>query len=144
MDAFQLTRALIDIDSVTPGEREIGDFLYSHLKPLADAHGGEVERCRVAEGRNNVWAWWGEPHVVLSTHMDTVPPHIPSREDDRFIWGRGACDTHGIAAAMLTALESLLADGVRNVGVLLVVGEEVDGIGARHANKNAPPRVVPH
>lgn len=138
MDAFELTRALIDIDSVTPNEAEIGDFLFDHLRPLAEQYGGTIERQEVARGRHNVWACWGDPEVVFSTHMDTVPPFIPSREDDEFIWGRGACDTHGIAAAMIKALESLLAEGERGLGMLLVVGEEVDGIGARHANLDPP------
>ena len=137
MDVFQLTRSLIDIDSVTPNEQEIGDFLFDYLKPLAERFGGDIERQEVSPGRNNVWVRWGEPEVVFSTHMDTVPPFIASREDDEHIWGRGACDTHGIAAAMIKALESLLAAGVRDLGMLLVVGEEVDGIGARHANRHA-------
>ncbi len=138
MHAFELTRALIDIESVTPNEREIGDFLFEHLYPLAERHGGKIERQEVEPGRNNVWARWGEPEVVFSTHMDTVPPFIPSREDDEFIWGRGACDTHGIAAAMINAVESLLEDGLQGLGILLVVGEEVDGAGARHANSRPP------
>ena len=140
MDAFQLTRRLIDIESVTPNEREIGDFLFDYLRPLAERHGGSIEKQEVEPGRNNVWAHWGEPEVVFSTHMDTVPPFLPSKEDGEFVWGRGACDTHGIAAAMLKAVESLLESGVRGLGVLLVVGEEVDGAGARHANRN-PPKV---
>lgn len=139
MDAFELTRSLIDINSVTPNEGEIGEFLFEHLKPLAERHGGTVERQQVEPGRNNVWAHWGEPEVVFSTHMDTVPPFIPSREDGEFIWGRGACDTHGIAASMIKALEGLLASGLRGLGLLLVVGEEIDGAGARHANEHAPP-----
>ncbi len=139
-DVFTLTRSLIDIDSVTPNEREIGNFLFDYLRPLADRYGGRIERQQVELGRDNVWAHWGEPEVVFSTHMDTVPPFIPSREDDEFIWGRGACDTHGIAAAMIKAVEALLEDGVRDLGLLLVVGEEVDGAGARHANLD-PPRV---
>ncbi len=138
MDAFELTRSLIDINSVTPNEREIGDFLFEFLRPLAQRHGGMIERQEVEPGRNNVWAHWGDPEVVFSTHMDTVPPFIPSREDSEFVWGRGACDTHGIAASMIKALEALLEDSVRGLGILLVVGEEVDGAGALHANRSAP------
>ena len=138
MDAFKLTRSLIDINSVTPNEGEIGSFLFSYLEPLARGFGGSIEKQQVEPGRYNVWAWWGEPEVVFSTHMDTVPPFIPSSEDDEFIWGRGACDTHGIAAAMIKAVESLLEEGERGLGILLVVGEEVDGAGARHANRNPP------
>ena len=61
--------------------------------------------------RSNVFAYWGEPVVTLSTHMDTVPPFYASREDDEFIWGRGACDTKGIIASMIKAVEGLLAAG---------------------------------
>lgn len=139
MDAFRLTRSLIDIDSVTPNEGEIGQFLFEYLRPLADRFGGRIETQEVEPGRNNIWAHWGEPEVVFSTHMDTVPPFIGSSEDETHIWGRGACDTHGIAAAMIKALEALLQDGVQGLGILLVVGEEVNGAGARHANRNAPP-----
>ena len=68
--------------------------------------------------------------------MDTVPPFIPSREDDEFIWGRGACDTKGIIASMLVAAERLLESGVRNFGLLFVVGEERNSAGAYHAALN--------
>ena len=138
MQVFELTRSLIDIDSVTPREQVIGNFLFDYLEPLARRFGGVIERQEVEPGRDNIWARWGEPEVVFSTHMDTVPPFIPSREDETHIWGRGACDTHGIAAAMINALERLLEAGLRDLGMLLVVGEEVDGIGARHANRSAP------
>ena len=138
MHVFELTRALIDIDSVTPNEGPIGDYLYEYVRPLAEKYDGHVERMPVAEGRDNVYATWGAPEIVFSTHMDTVPPFIASSEDDENIWGRGASDTHGIAASMLKAVEALLAEGERGLGVLFVVGEEVDGIGAETANENPP------
>ena len=62
--------------------------------------------------RFNVLAMWGKPLVTLSTHMDTVPPFFPSREDAELIWGRGSCDAKGIIASMIAAAEKLLADGV--------------------------------
>jgi acetylornithine deacetylase len=62
--------------------------------------------------------------------MDTVPPHLPSREDEENIWGRGACDAKGIIASMIHAAEGLLESGVRNFGVLFVVGEEKNSAGA--------------
>jgi len=62
--------------------------------------------------------------------MDTVPPFFPSREDDTHIWGRGACDTKGIIAAMIAAAEGLLAGGVRDFALLFVVGEERNSAGA--------------
>ncbi len=135
MHLFELTRALIDIDSTTGCEREAGDFLLRYLEDLTGRTGGSVERMAVAEDRFNVFATWGEPAVVLSTHMDTVPPFFPSTEDDDFIRGRGACDTKGAIAAMIHAIEALLVEGRRGFGLLLVVGEETDSAGAQAANR---------
>jgi acetylornithine deacetylase len=134
MDLFQLTRSLIDIDSVTGSERRIGDFLFEHLTGLG---GGTVERMPVAADRFNVFAAWGQPEVVLSTHMDTVPPFFPSSEDSVHIHGRGACDTKGIIAAMLTAAAEMVAGGTRGFGLLFVVGEETDSVGAQVAERMA-------
>lgn len=130
MDLFQLTRALIDVESITGNEEAIGDFLTRYLNDLATLYQGRVERLEVAPNRWNVFAHWGEPVVALSTHMDTVPPFFPSSEDDGNIYGRGACDTKGIIASMLRASEELLANGVRNFGLLFVVGEERNSAGA--------------
>ncbi len=98
-------------------------FLAGYLGQLANRTGGRVERIEVEPNRYNVLAWWDQPVVTLSTHMDTVPPFFPSREDDEHIWGRGACDTKGLMAAMILAVESLLAEGERRVALLFVVGE---------------------
>src|SRR5215813_3911867 len=115
MSLFDLAHALIDIDSVTPNEEQIGLFLFDHLTALANRTGGRVERMDVEPHRFNVLAHWGDPVVTLSTHMDTVPPFFGSREDGEFIWGRGACDTKGIISAMIHAAEGLVKEGVRNV-----------------------------
>ena len=138
MDVFALTRAFIDIESVTGNELAIGQYFHDYLKPLADKHGGQAERIEVEKDRYNVYAHWGRPEIVFSTHLDTVPPFIPSKEDDEFVWGRGACDTKGISASMITASEALLEEGVRDFAMLFVVGEEVDGIGAHFANAHSP------
>jgi acetylornithine deacetylase len=134
MDLFALTRALIDLDSTTGRERAVGDFLFSHLSEIAGRTGGRVERMPVAGERFNLFAAWGEPTVVLSTHMDTVPPFVPSSEDGEHVFGRGACDTKGGIAAMILAIEGLLAEGQSGFGLLLVVGEETDSVGAIAAN----------
>ena len=136
MQVFELTRRLIDIESITPNEREVGDFLWSYLSELAAKFGGEAERMAVEKDRDNIFVRFGEPHVVLSTHMDTVPPFFPSREEEDRIWGRGACDTKGIIASMTTALENLLVEGKKNFGLLFVVGEERNSAGAHHAALN--------
>src|SRR5947208_9884666 len=134
MNVFELTRALIDIESITNNEEAVGDYLYGYLAPLAAQYGGCVERIEVEPRRFNVFAQWGGAlSVTLSTHMDTVPPYIASREDDEFIWGRGACDTKGIIASMIKAVEAMLADGRRDIGLLFVVGEERNSAGAYRA-----------
>jgi acetylornithine deacetylase len=135
MDLFKLTRTLIDIDSVTPNECAVGTCLFEYLSALADRHSGEVERLEVAPQRFNVFASWGDPIVTLSTHMDTVPPFVSSREDSDYIWGRGACDAKGIVAAMIAAAARLLENGVWNFGLLFVVGEERGSAGAIAAAK---------
>lgn len=136
MEVFELTRRLIDIESITPNEREIGNFLWRRLDELAHRFLGQAERMPVEKDRDNVFVRFGEPVVVLSTHMDTVPPFIPSREDGHEIWGRGACDTKGIIAAMIVAAEELLETGKRNFGLLFVVGEERNSAGAQAAARN--------
>jgi len=134
MDVFELTRTLIDIESITNNEERVGNFLYDYLDPLAAQFDGHVERVEVEPRRFNVFAQWGErPTVTLSTHLDTVPPFFISREDDEHIWGRGACDTKGIIAAMVKAVEAMLAAGLRGFGLLFVVGEERTSAGAYRA-----------
>jgi acetylornithine deacetylase len=133
MSLFDLTRALVDIESVTDHEKLVGDFLVGHLSALASRHSGRLERMPAAPDRDNVLVFWGEPVVTLSTHMDTVPPFFASHEDAEFVHGRGSCDAKGIIAAMIAAAEQLLATGTRNFGLLFVVGEERDSAGAKAA-----------
>jgi acetylornithine deacetylase len=135
MHAFELTRRLIDINSITPNEREASEFLYGHLSDLAHRYNGQIERIAVEQGRDNVFVRFGAPTVTLSTHMDTVPPFILSGESEDRITGRGACDTKGIIAAMISAAENLLFRGTRNFGLLFVVGEERNSAGAYAASR---------
>jgi acetylornithine deacetylase len=130
MDAFALTRALIDIDSTTGQEKPVVDFLFTHLSTLAQQHNGRVERMSAAPDRDNLLLSFGTPVVTLSTHMDTVPPYFSSSEDATNIYGRGACDAKGIIAAMCAAAESLLLSGTHDIALLFVVGEERDSAGA--------------
>ncbi|MEO8024937.1 MAG: M20/M25/M40 family metallo-hydrolase [Bryobacteraceae bacterium] len=137
MHIFEFTRTLIDIESITLNEEKVGEYLFDYLSTLASRYQGKVERMDVEPRRFNIFAQFGDaPTVTLSTHLDTVPPFFASREDDEFIWGRGACDVKGIIAAMIYAAEKLLADGVRNFGLLFVVGEERNSVGAYHASKH--------
>jgi acetylornithine deacetylase len=133
MSLFELTRTLIDIPSVSGEETEVGRFLASHLEGL----GYRVESQEVEPGRSNVLATLApRPRVVLSTHMDTVPPFIPSSEDATHIRGRGACDAKGIIAAQVVAAERLRAEGVEELGLLFTVDEELGSIGARAADRH--------
>lgn len=126
----------MDIESVTGHEHAAGVYLHDCLSKLAARSGGRVERMEVENDRFNVFVSWGVPLVTLSTHMDTVPPFFPSREDGEFIWGRGSCDAKGIAASMIGAAEKLLAEGRTNFGLLFVVGEERNSTGALAAARS--------
>jgi len=128
---FDLTKQLMAIPSVTGTEKEIGEFLSTHLSSL----GYRVERQSVAGNRFNLFAFAGAGRVMFCTHLDTVPPaSVPVREDDDFLYGRGACDTKGIIAAMIEAGGRLRSGGIDNFGYMFLVGEETDSIGAKSAN----------
>jgi len=123
----RLTR-WIDIDSTSGRESAFLEALESHLRNAGFA----IERQRVEKDRWNLIARRAEnPSLLYSTHVDTVPPHFPSRVEGDAVFGRGACDTKGGIVAMIEAGERLLADGLDDFGYLFVVGEEVDHIGAR-------------
>ncbi|HET9131211.1 MAG TPA: M20/M25/M40 family metallo-hydrolase, partial [Terriglobia bacterium] len=115
---FDLARQLMAIPSVSGKEMEVGDFLASRLAAL----GYRVEKQEVDPGRFNVIAYAGKPRVLFCTHIDTVPLMLPVREDESFLYGRGACDTKGIIAAMLEAGDRLRKGGIQDFGYLLVVG----------------------
>jgi acetylornithine deacetylase len=134
MDPVALTRQLIDIESITGKETAAASFLATYLED----HGYVVERMPVEGERFNVFAKPAnveQPALVFSTHIDTVPPFLPSREDADNIYGRGSCDAKGIIAAQIEACERLRKSG-KSVGLLFVVGEERDSLGATIANKN--------
>jgi acetylornithine deacetylase len=135
MDPIRFTRELIDIESITGNEAQVGDFLADRLAML----GYIVQKGPVERHRFNVLALpqgVSSPTVVFSTHMDTVPPHIPSWEDDRRVYGRGACDAKGIIAAQTAAAQRLLMESRIAVGLLFLVGEERDSLGAKIANEH--------
>src|SRR5579862_476617 len=133
MDVFALTRKLIDIESTTGMEAAVGLALDGELRAL----GYKVERMPVEGGRVNIWATHPDhpqPALALSTHMDTVPPYIPSKETEDRIYGRGSCDAKGIIVAQIAAAEKLKSAGI-HVGLLFLVGEERDSQGAATANQ---------
>src|SRR5437879_1139796 len=92
VDPVELARRLIDIPSVSGEEEAVARFLASHLERL----GYRVELLEAPPGRPGLLATTGAPpRLVFSTHLDTVPPHFASGEDDEYVYGRGACDATG-------------------------------------------------
>ena len=145
IDPIDLTRKLVNIESISYHEGAAGAFLAQFLAEQRYA----VERMQVpppdfteisateVSERFNVYAAMPGigPDIVLSTHMDTVPPFFGCTEDDEYLYGRGACDAKGIIAAQVAAADRLRDSGVK-VGLLFVVGEERDSAGAKIANKS--------
>ncbi|HVZ78515.1 MAG TPA: M20/M25/M40 family metallo-hydrolase [Gemmatimonadaceae bacterium] len=129
-DVVALAAELLARQSPTGAEASAVDFVSRWLV----ARGWNVELQEVARGRANVWASRAGHGVTLSTHLDTVPPYVPPRLSDGNLYGRGACDAKGIAAAMMAAAEQLAAQGEERVDLLFVVGEEKGSDGARAAN----------
>lgn len=132
IDPIVFARQLIDVPSTTEDEQAIAELLDSELSRL----GFTTRRQQVSPTRFNLLALaGGTPRVILNSHIDTVPPWFGSREDEEFLYGRGACDTKGIIAAMIAAGEKLIERGIRDFAYLFVVGEETDSIGAKIANE---------
>jgi acetylornithine deacetylase len=135
VDPVLLARNLVDIDSTTGRERDVGVWLAGFLRE----RGYQVTEQPIRDGRFNVLARLpGEPRVVFSTHFDCVPPFFPSREENGLLFGRGSCDAKGILAAQVAAAERLRAAGQTRFALLFVAGEERGSDGARVANQQAP------
>lgn len=133
MNLFELTTSLMNVPSVSGEEEAVGFWLRDYLTSL----GWTVELQKVSDDQNNVIAWLNDtPRVWFSTHLDTVPPFIPPTEDDKKIYGRGACDAKGIIAAQITAAEQLRTEGIADIGLLYTVEEERSSTGARAANEH--------
>jgi acetylornithine deacetylase len=138
VDPVSLARRLINIDSTTGKEGEVGGVIARELRQL----GYQVTEQPVTNDRFNVFARLdAAPQVVFSTHFDCVPPFFPSREERGMVFGRGACDAKGILVAQIAAAESLRASGETRIALLFVVGEERGSDGAKVANDSAPASV---
>lgn len=80
-----------------------------------------------------------ETKVLLTSHIDTVPPFFGYRIEGDRIYGRGSVDDKNCVAAMIVALEELLKEKEvqeDDVALLFVVEEEVGGSGMQFANEN--------
>lgn len=133
-DVVALAAELVGIPSITGSEAPVIELLSRRLI----AGGWNVTVQEVSAGRANIWASRTGDGVCYSTHVDTVPPFIPPRLENNRLYGRGACDAKGIAAAMITAAERLVFAGEERVDLLLLVGEEKGSDGARATSSLSP------
>ena len=79
-------------------------------------------------------------HVVLNTHVDTVPPHVPFSRDGDLVRGRGSCDAKGPLAALLDAF--LTADPDYRLTLAVTPDEETASTGADHLTLDGDAYVV--
>lgn len=152
----RLLQDLIAIPSVNPaflpagdprtGEQRMAEFVAG----IARRAGLAVEFQSVAPDRPNVLARLTPPgrirqRLLLAPHLDTVGlPALDQLLKPRFakgrIHGRGACDTKGCVAAMLSAVMAVAKSGRRPVETEIVflglVDEENGQIGSRHYAKH--------
>lgn len=131
LDLVGVTRRLVDIESTTGQEAAV----CAEMAALLESRGYTVRQQPVSDGRVNLLASVdGEPELVFSTHLDCVPPFLPSRLEGDRLYGRGSCDAKGIAVSQLGAVDALRASGETRAGLLFVVGEERGSDGALAAN----------
>jgi len=127
----ELLKKIINIPSVSGNEKKMGDFLID----LLEKEGFKIKKISLDSTRFNVFAYIGKPKIILQAHMDTVGPYIPFCEDEKYIYGRGSCDTKASVACMIMAGKLAKDDGLLNFGLLFTVGEEVDFAGAKQAEE---------
>ncbi len=144
LDVVDVALRLLRAESTSGAEAPAVDA----VDRLLGERGWRTTRIPVSEARDDVFAEADDApaEIVLSTHLDTVPPYLPPRLEGGDsaggrLWGRGACDAKGIAAAMICAAERLRARRVP-VGLLFLIGEETTHDGA-HAADAARAAVAP-
>ncbi len=131
-EVLDLAAELINIESVTGNEKGMCDW----LENWCQRQGLEVVRQTVAPDRDNLFAKVPgvKARLLFNSHIDTVPPFFEARFEGGRLMGRGACDTKSLIAAQLLAARRLLAEK-KPIGLLYVVGEEVDHCGMIKANE---------
>ena len=138
---IKLTSELIKIPTLSGQEQAGISFLLDSLSSFD----WEMTELPVSSGRSNLLISAGAPKVLFTTHIDVVPGEFDlfnPRVVDGRLYGRGACDAKGILVCMLAAISRLRDMGYQDLGLLVVVGEEDDGIGARMAAKDLQGRGI--
>ncbi|KAF5550418.1 acetylornithine deacetylase [Fusarium napiforme] len=133
---LELHKSLVERPSITGSEKHVTDFLKTYLQ---DA-GFTVETQAVAKTRDNILAYYNNTRktkVLVTSHIDTVPPFWPYERRGDEIWGRGTVDAKGSVAAQIIAVQELfdktkVSEG--DVALLFVVGEETGGPGMGNVN----------
>ena len=129
-DPVEFLERAVDVPS-HEGVGPVRDLLVSTLEeegvsPTVDAAGN------VLASRGD-----GDGHVVLNTHVDTVPPHVPFERDGDVIRGRGACDAKGPLSAFVAAfLDAEPTDG--RLTLAITPDEETVQTGAAHLRESLP------
>ncbi|KAK6854633.1 carboxypeptidase [Apiospora arundinis] len=142
-ELLELHKSLVEIPSVSRAEGEVGRFLQHYLEqrgytvyaqPVDGGDGNNTDR-------HNIFAYLGgsnKTRVLVTSHIDTVPPFIPYERRGSEIWGRGTVDAKGSVAAQIAAVESLRRSNEiaeeGDVALLFVVGEENGSGGMAAAN----------
>lgn len=117
-----LTRALVDIYSVSGSEAELADAVeaaLSRVTHLEVTRDGDAVVARTNLGRDR--------RVVIAGHLDTVPVNgnLPSHLDAHgILWGRGTADMKAGCAIMLK-LAAELSDPVVDITWVWYDNEEV-------------------
>lgn len=133
---LELHKELVERPSTSGSEKPVTDFLKTYL----EGAGLTVEIQPVADQRDNVFAYYNntrDTRVLVTSHVDTVPPYWPYERRGDEIWGRGTVDAKGSVAAQIIAVQELFQKGKiseGDVALLFVVGEEVGGLGMKKAN----------
>ncbi|MEV4412095.1 succinyl-diaminopimelate desuccinylase [Catellatospora sp. NPDC049609] len=121
-DPVSLTRALVDIESVSGNEKEIADAVQQALEGCGHLR---VERighnviARTELGRAQ--------RVVLAGHLDTVPiaDNFPSTMDEKIMWGCGTSDMKS-GTAIALHLAATVAQPRHDVTYFFYECEEVE------------------
>jgi acetylornithine deacetylase len=127
-----LLKDLINIPSTSGKENIIANY----IAKLLQENNFKVQKNWVDKKRFNIIAKIGDPKIYLSAHMDTVTPFIKFKKDEKYIYGRGSCDTKASIASMLIAGINAKSNGINNFGLIFTNGEEVDFDGIKSLIKS--------
>lgn len=123
----ELLKNLVSIPSISNDETKLAKYIWSLLSQF----GFKLKKIPVNNNRFNIVALIGDPKIYFSAHMDTVVPYIDFKEDEKYFYGRGSCDTKASIASMVTAAIKAKDNGINDFGLIFTVGEESDFAGIK-------------